>query len=285
MENDLSALNPSWYADMHSLEILHVERNHLQELPFRVFGALNNLRDLYVYQNNISMIDSESFGSLANLRTFYAPFNRINGIDADFFDNAVELSSLSLFGNVCNGDNFANVQNSRDEVRQVIEPCFDNFVAESGTLRCTFSPLGPVNLLCDLTIVNRFGREFDSIEGDLEGNETSVTDVVAFFQRAVNVPRILCSTFPNLQVMFFYFSDVQVLSADALEDCTNLVYFYSYYNPIEILPDNLFANSPNLVHATFLENEINRIEDDAFRGSALTTLSLDCECFYFFYFF
>lgn len=277
MSTELSFLLPSWFADMQSLEILHIERNHLQELPTGVFGALNNLRDLYISQNNISMIDSESFGSLARLRTFNAPFNRINGIDPNFFDNAELLNSLSLYGNICNGDIFTNVQNSRDEVRQVIQPCFDRFVAESGTIECEY--IEDEGVICMMTLQNRFGREFDRIGGvHLEGKtDGDVWGVGIFDQRSTIVPSRICQQFPNITILLISFSEVQVLTPEAFQNCANLQSFYVEGNPVQVVPDNLFANSPNLTAIGFTLNQLRLIEDNAFAGTSLTTVFLDCK--------
>jgi Leucine-rich repeat (LRR) protein len=279
MSLNVNHLPPLLFAELVSLEMLHLERNNIQELPSGIFRTLENLRDLYVYQNNLTVIESNSFGSLSSLRTLNVQSNRVDAIEASFFEATTSLNSLFMLGNLCNQQNFFNVQGSREDVRRHLQNCFHNFVRLTGLIECNYIDVQPYGYFCELSIVNVFQRDFERIEGEHQQgrNDSDVFRVEAMEQETFNIPTIICETFNKLRELVFIESDVEFVTPEAIERCVNLELFSMEVNKIKVLPDGLFINAPNLQVADFYWNEISEIGESAFAGTNIWAVELECE--------
>lgn len=124
-------LNHRWFDDLRDLTFLEIDSNGISELPVEIFN-LPSLEHLGMAINRISRLDLRSFGGHAGEFVHIdAENNQINAIDRQFFVNARNLDTFLLAGNVCNNNNFIDVRQNRDNVMQILEPCFNNFNASA----------------------------------------------------------------------------------------------------------------------------------------------------------
>lgn len=277
ISSEIEDLNAAWFADMSSLEILHIERNNLRRLPSGVFNSLVNLRDVYVYQNHLNEINDEAFATPSRLRTFNAQNNQINSILPAFFDNSLELNSLYLGGNLCNNNNFWNVQGTRDAVRTALQPCFNNSAVPS-IINCDFISTGGMAYTCELSLDNPLRRDdFERVEGEhLNGNtDVDVLRVEGIDQNSLIVPRILCIQFENLEEMFFEDSGIEFITTHAFEHCVNLRSLTLEHNSITTIPNMAFSHSRSLEFLDLNNNHISSISPNAFLNTRLWYLNLE----------
>lgn len=123
----LHDLNTHWFRDLQFLDRLEVDMNGIIELPTGIFD-LPYLRFLGIAFNRIRVLDSSAFGSsVSSLFSIDAEENEITAIDRRIIENATGLSALLLTGNSCADANFLNVQDTRDEVLENLQGCFNNF--------------------------------------------------------------------------------------------------------------------------------------------------------------
>ncbi|KAL7015049.1 hypothetical protein ACKWTF_016261 [Chironomus riparius] len=125
----INNLNHRWFDDLRDLTFLEIDSNGITELPVEIFN-LPSLEHLGFAFNRVSRLDLRSFGGHAGEFVHIdAENNQINAIDRQFFVNARNLDTFLLAGNVCNNNNFIDVRQNRDNVMQILEPCFNNFNA------------------------------------------------------------------------------------------------------------------------------------------------------------
>lgn len=58
---------------------------------------------------------------------FLADGNKVNAIDPEYFDGSLNLLNLNLEENVCVDESFVNIPGNREEVREKLGKCFENF--------------------------------------------------------------------------------------------------------------------------------------------------------------
>lgn len=121
-------LSAAWFSGLSTLSRLYLFSNGIRELPEGVFNGLNSLDYLDLTSNGLSEIALASFGSsAAAISNLQLANNLINAIDPAFFDAATNLDSLYLGGNFCANENFVEIRNRLDDVRNNLETCFANF--------------------------------------------------------------------------------------------------------------------------------------------------------------
>jgi Leucine-rich repeat (LRR) protein len=125
----INNLNHRWFDDLRDLTFLEIDSNGIQVLPVDIFN-LPSLEHLGMNANRVTRLDLRSFGGhAAEFVHIDAEDNQINAIDRQLLVNALNLDTLLLAGNVCNNNNFIDVRQNRDNVMQILEPCFANFNA------------------------------------------------------------------------------------------------------------------------------------------------------------
>lgn len=148
--------------------------------------------------------------------------------------------------------------------------------------------------LCDLTINNPDGLEFDGIDGEhLPGFANGdVKAVNAFYQNTRNIPQIICNLFPNLVEFRVEDSNVEELTSLSFAGCRNLESLKVSHNLISItadgvsnlsiislsgnrlrqLPRNLFNELNNLTSLNLGYNQLTEINLNSF-GSSISSLN------------
>jgi hypothetical protein len=53
--------------------------------------------------------------------------NKISAIDPNYFDSSLSLLNLNLEENICVNEAFVNIPGNREEIREKLGKCFENF--------------------------------------------------------------------------------------------------------------------------------------------------------------
>lgn len=196
----LRSLNPRWFESKPDLEVLYLGSNQLTDIPDGSFEPLTDLKELYVYNNQLLELRAAQFGrSLRDIEVIYAIGNRINSIDPVIVTTAPDLEYLFLQNNLCVNLNFYNVYDDPQFVLERIQSCNQNFAAVPA-VSCNYVQRG-ADYICELTIVNPLGAEFESIGGShlADMNDADVFVVEINDQNTLNLPSVVCTQFPGIR--------------------------------------------------------------------------------------
>ncbi|KAF5283016.1 hypothetical protein FQA39_LY04887 [Lamprigera yunnana] len=98
--NRISKLEPAFFKDLYTLQILNLERNSLQSIPADTFAPMSNLHTLIISYNKITYLDAYSLNGLYVLSLLGLDNNLLEGIHPEAFRNCSSLQDLNLNGNV-----------------------------------------------------------------------------------------------------------------------------------------------------------------------------------------
>jgi Leucine-rich repeat (LRR) protein len=250
--------------------------NQIPNLPRNVFDRLTNLRTLYMYNNQIRELTVDSFGSsLGSLRMLYVIFNQISAIDPTFIDNANNLDQLYMSGNLCSDQNFIDIQDRLQFVRNGLQLCTNNYLANH--IRCVYTLTNDGQYVCNLEINNPLGRDaFTDIDGEhLPGRTNADVDIINIVrQNTRNIPSILCEQFPNARSFIAVDSNIEFLYDSSFAACRNLTVINLWSNLISEVPANTFVHNPLLNNLLLGSNRIERLNADSFSGTAIEFLDI-----------
>lgn len=126
--NGIRELNPSWFTPISQLQELFLCGNAISQLRVGDLDALRNLITLRLNENFLNTVRIESLGpSISTLRNLQFLQNLITSFDPQIIERTPNLQILMLQGNVCINQDFLDVANQRDFVRQQLQQCFANF--------------------------------------------------------------------------------------------------------------------------------------------------------------
>ncbi|XP_056635360.1 toll-like receptor 6 [Diorhabda sublineata] len=98
--NRISRLDPSFFRDLYTLQILNLEHNSLETIPADTFAPMNNLHTLIISYNKITYLDAYSLNGLYVLSLLALDNNLLEGIHPEAFRNCSSLQDLNLNGNL-----------------------------------------------------------------------------------------------------------------------------------------------------------------------------------------
>ncbi|KAG5883289.1 hypothetical protein JTB14_011539 [Gonioctena quinquepunctata] len=98
--NRITKLDPSFFRDLYTLQILNLERNSLETIPADTFAPMNNLHTLIISYNKITYLDAYSLNGLYVLSLLALDNNLLEGIHPEAFRNCSSLQDLNLNGNL-----------------------------------------------------------------------------------------------------------------------------------------------------------------------------------------
>ncbi|KAG5666389.1 hypothetical protein PVAND_014418 [Polypedilum vanderplanki] len=278
----LTALNTEWFSGLSSLTNLYIQNNLLRELPANIFNSLTSLQRITFSNNMLLELSAASFGeSLSTITHIFGQHNRIRSVDPSILDNAANLQWLMMNGNICNTQDFSDVQGNLENIRQQLTSCFGNFGTEAISCRFASYTEDQSDYLCSMTIHNPLGRNnferIDSEAGHLEGRTNDDVQIVyVFFGFTLNIPSIICEEFNNLIEMDFMNDHIEYLEEDSFSNCRNLRSLMIYDNLISEIPFGIFANNPNLEFVSFGRNRLTSlsIPSNTFDGTQVNFLDL-----------
>lgn len=178
---------------------------------------------------------------------------------------------------MCIRRNFLNINETREDTRALLEPCFNNFYSSS-RIHCNYLSAPGSRYTCEVSIENPSMRDdFENIEGEhLEGSsDVDVLRVEGYWQYSPNIPKIICTQFESLEELILISSKIEVLSNYALENCVNLKLLDLENNNITIIPSLAFSHNINLERLILYNNHINTIQSQPFDGTILWYLDLE----------
>lgn len=170
-----------------------------------------------------------------------------------------------------------NIQENRQEIRDLLQPCFDNFYS-AASIQCDYISTPGFPYTCELSIENPAMRDdFERIGGDhVEGSsDVDVKRVESWWQYSPNIPSIICSQFESLEELVLSSSRIEVITNYALENCVNLKILSLDHNNITSIPSMAFSHNVNLEFLDFYDNHIERIDGTPFDGTRLWYLDLE----------
>ncbi|XP_066253458.1 toll-like receptor 6 [Euwallacea similis] len=97
--NRISKLDPSFFRDLYTLQILNLEHNSLETIPADTFAPMNNLHTLIISYNKITYLDAYSLNGLYVLSLLALDNNLLEGIHPEAFRNCSSLQDLNLNSN------------------------------------------------------------------------------------------------------------------------------------------------------------------------------------------
>ena len=97
--NKISKLDPTFFLDLYTLQILNLQHNQLETIPADTFAPMNNLHTLLLSYNKISYLDAYSLNGLYVLSLLSVDNNLLESVHPDAFRNCSSLQDLNLNGN------------------------------------------------------------------------------------------------------------------------------------------------------------------------------------------
>ncbi|KAI4458681.1 slit [Holotrichia oblita] len=97
--NRITKLDPSFFRDLYTLQILNLNHNSLETIPADTFAPMNNLHTLLLSYNKITYLDAYSLNGLYVLSLLALDNNSLKGIHPEAFRNCSSLQDLNLNGN------------------------------------------------------------------------------------------------------------------------------------------------------------------------------------------
>ncbi|KAG5669551.1 hypothetical protein PVAND_017438 [Polypedilum vanderplanki] len=299
----LSTINHESFESCNNLEQIDLGSNQIALIPDNTFGNnLRNLKSIEIRSNFLQVISSRSFAHeiLANLTYFGAIENKIDAIDSNWFDFARNLDTLLLVINICTNENFWDVQNNRQQVRNALTNCFNNYDLIQTTtmlpttttvqiptttttiepmnsyIRCSYQFLTSVDVSCIMSIFNPQGNDFEIIEGDFPPIATfnQLTYIWAVGQHTTNIPLVICRQFPRLLFLDISASRLTTIDQNSFANCNNLQYILLASNEISTIPDNTFgSNLINIYSIDMRANQIQILSSRSFSTQVLNKIS------------
>ncbi|XP_017772235.1 PREDICTED: toll-like receptor 6 [Nicrophorus vespilloides] len=98
--NRIEKLDPTFFQDLYTLQILNLEHNALETIPADTFAPMNNLHTLIISFNKITYLDAYSLNGLYVLSLLALDNNLLEGVHPEAFRNCSSLQDLNLNGNV-----------------------------------------------------------------------------------------------------------------------------------------------------------------------------------------
>ncbi|XP_022899811.1 toll-like receptor 6 [Onthophagus taurus] len=98
--NRITKLDPTFFRDLYTLQILHLDHNQLETIPADTFAPMNNLHTLLLSYNRITYLDAYSLNGLYVLSLLALDSNMLKGIHPEAFRNCSSLQDLNLNGNL-----------------------------------------------------------------------------------------------------------------------------------------------------------------------------------------
>lgn len=126
------------------------------------------------------------------------------------------------------------------------------------TISCDHWSYAPA-YFCDMSINNPTGYDaFTGIGGTHEPGMTNadVTHLSTSGTTSSNIPRIICDTFPNLEVFHFSHLGTTTISANAFTNCARVQSIDVYSNLITTIAPTAFANNRELYHLSIANNQL-----------------------------
>ncbi|XP_059477739.1 toll-like receptor 6 [Neocloeon triangulifer] len=98
--NRITTLNPDFFKDLYTLQILNLEHNLIETLPADTFSPLSNLHTLVLSFNKLANVDPFSFNGLYALSLLSLDNNLFQTLHIDSLRNCTSLQDLNLNGNL-----------------------------------------------------------------------------------------------------------------------------------------------------------------------------------------
>ncbi|KAG5684591.1 hypothetical protein PVAND_013816 [Polypedilum vanderplanki] len=267
------------FAGCNNMRLLNIFLNNITHIPDSTFGSnLRNFERIDISENQLQTLSFESFSTefLNSLVSFMADLNFINEIDPKWFDSSVALRQLNLNSNLCVNQSFDHFTHTREQVRDVLMPCFENYENRETTtimpddtfIRCDYGFREMNETFCVLSIYNPNGRnDFNRIEGDLPSgiSYNQIRYVQAVSQWTSNVPTRICQQFPQLQSLGIWASNVTFINYESFKFCDNIFEILLGFNDISYIPARTFDNNMwNLRNINFGYNKLTTLSLNSF---------------------
>ncbi|CAL8401638.1 unnamed protein product [Arctogadus glacialis] len=165
-QNNFSTVEAVGLTSMNQLTTLHLEENHIHQLPDHCLRDLSNLQELYINHNQISAISPGAFVGLHNLLRLHLNSNRLRVIDSRWFEATPNLEILMI------GEN------------PVI-----------GLLDMNFQPLGSLRSLV------LAGMDLTDVPGNALVGLDSLESISFYDNKLIRIPQLALQKVPNLKFL------------------------------------------------------------------------------------
>lgn len=124
----LRSISPEWFRNTRAIELLSFSDNRIRRIQDGTFENLVNLNELYLGNNSIEYLSVYQFGwNVQNVTRLFVNDNRINAFDIQLFDQWQQIDTLYMVGNLCLDRNLYNIGANREDARQLLWTCFENY--------------------------------------------------------------------------------------------------------------------------------------------------------------
>ncbi|XP_033751818.1 leucine-rich repeat-containing G-protein coupled receptor 5-like [Pecten maximus] len=272
--NHINQVPAGSFRNFRRLKSLHIEANALTSFPVDAFQYLSALEALDLSVNKIERLQNYAFSNMTNLIYLRIADNLLNEIEDYAFQGLNVLTELLLNGNHLKHvppafsalPDLAIIQIEDNQIEYIPDHAFAGndrvhmLVLKDNPI-VSYGKLAFSNLpLKNLQISEaRDMREFPDLSGASD-LQTLKLDRSAITE----IPANFCCSHPNIQELNVHSNDIKKIPD--LKECRMLKLVNLGNNDISSLEGNVFANLTHLKDLTLTRNGITFIPENAFSG-------------------
>lgn len=159
--NQIESISENFFFGLAGLRYLSLGGNNLRSIPPQLFAPLVNLRNFLASGNQIESLSRQTFATNRQVQIIALEYNMLNSLGENLFNGLDNLEYIGLTGNTCVDSYFEfDGRVDIDDVNNVLQGCFENFVPEPPRRRTLL-----FELRGNMTFSDEYNREILNVNG------------------------------------------------------------------------------------------------------------------------
>ena len=159
--NQIESISENFFMSLSGLRYLSLGGNNLRSNPPRLFAPLVNLRHFLASSNQLESLSRQTFATNRQVEIIALESNKLSSLAENLFNGLDNLEYIGLTGNTC-VDSYFEFDGGVDidDVNNVLQACFDNFVPEPPRRRTLL-----FELRGNMTFFDEYNRQILNVTG------------------------------------------------------------------------------------------------------------------------
>lgn len=285
------------FAQVPTLEYLHIDHNKLQFMDDRALDGIPKLRRLYLNHNQLAEVQPRLLAHLPNLEALSLDNNRLQSLDTALFSANGQLSEITLFDNdlaVIADDVWSrlgriemlDLEYLRNQLTlnkptvTIVQPAFvSRSDCEIGIIRNDIQPDQYFNHSCGniMDIPTAYLQRSHYKHINLRHNKISTVNEHSFINisspiltidlahnRLSNIHPAAFAPLTHLEVLLLSDNNIQTLAGSTFSNLSNLLVIEMHNNILHTISTSLFWHNIRLHRLRLDHNRIQIVGDRAF---------------------